>query len=71
MKKLLTTLILSLITLFAANADVIYLNEGEEIVGRLKAIDNEQIAFEELNRGVREFKDASRGVNEDEQKKQD
>ncbi len=56
MKKLLTTLILSLITLFAANADVIYLNEGEEIVGRLKAIDNEQIAFEELNRGVREFK---------------
>ena len=55
MKKLLTTLILSL-TLFAANADVLYLNEGEEVVGRLKAIDSELISFEELNRGVRDFK---------------
>ena len=58
MKKLLITLFLALAVTFAASADVLYLNEGEEIVGRLKEITDGKIAFEELNHGPREFKEA-------------
>lgn len=58
MKKLLITLILALTVTFAASADVLYLNEGEEIVGSLKEITDGRIAFEELNHGPREFKEA-------------
>ena len=58
MKKLLITLILALAVTFAASADVLYLNEGEEIVGRLKEITDGKITFEELNHGLREFKEA-------------
>lgn len=55
MKRILLTLILTLATFFTANADVLYLNEGEEIIGQLKKIDGGKISFEELNRGQRDF----------------
>ncbi|HNX76493.1 MAG TPA: DUF3857 domain-containing protein [Candidatus Rifleibacterium sp.] len=55
MKKLALTIILTLATIFAVNADVLYLNEGEEIVGHLKAIEKGNITFEELNKGSRNF----------------
>ncbi len=53
MKKFALTLILALATILAVNADVLYLNEGEEIVGHLKAIENGKISFAELNHGER------------------
>ncbi len=53
MKKFALTLILALATILAVNADVLYLNEGEEIVGHLKAIESGKISFEELNHGER------------------
>lgn len=49
MKKVFFSILLTIATTFAVNADVLYLNEGEEVIGQLQSIENNEVTFGELN----------------------
>ncbi|MDD3146688.1 MAG: DUF3857 domain-containing protein [Candidatus Riflebacteria bacterium] len=55
MKRIIVTVILTIAALITAQADVLYLNEGEEIIGHLKQINSGKIVFDELSSGTREL----------------
>ncbi len=59
MKKLILVLFFAFSLLSTSFADVIYLNEGEEIIGRLRKIDSTSVVFEDLRNEQREFPVAS------------
>ncbi|GAB4281868.1 MAG: hypothetical protein Kow0029_27180 [Candidatus Rifleibacteriota bacterium] len=42
--------------LSSVSGDVLYLNEGEEIIGKLVSIGSETVSFEDLKAGVKQFK---------------
>jgi hypothetical protein len=48
MKRLIHSLLILFSILLPAAADVVYLNEGEEIIGRLHKIENNQVTIEDL-----------------------
>jgi hypothetical protein len=49
MKKILFAVIYACLLLLPASADVLYLNEGEEIIGRLISFTKQKIEFQNLN----------------------
>lgn len=58
MRKIIFSLLFTCAAAVAINADVLYLNEGEEVIGRLKAIEQQKISFEELNQNERVFNES-------------
>jgi len=55
MKRLFQSIIFIILLSSACQADVLYLNEGEEIIGRLNGIENEKILFTTVQGEEKEF----------------
>lgn len=55
MRKLSTLLAILSLCSAPLNADVLFFNQGEEIVGKLISIENKKVSFEDLNKNIKVY----------------